>query len=360
MGQSTSSHTQLKMMRQGQQPGIHLAKVVPRQRQLTPYSGCVLSHCRWSHLANGWMHWQVGLCVLSVCLHSCICLTCAHCADSYLSASLSCTAACAEQAERQFVKRGTEESENQRSRDVDEAGASRSRDQDMQDAAAGPHSMNGYDSMGQAGTINFSAHQFQMPGRNPAKRQRMDAGGGADQDDSMSGGSGDTHSVYQPALMNGLHHHSNGSHGGGSSSQRIVHSETMEDGYRWRKYGQKTVKVGGASWSMRSIPLQGYAHLPGFCSLASWAHCCTPSSPACAPGACYLQGSQHPRSYYKCTHPDCPVRKHVERSAADPSCLVITYEGQHIHPMPSGHGNGYRWTPSKGVCPQLLDVGTKL
>jgi hypothetical protein len=153
-------------------------------------------------------------------------------------------AACAEQAERQFHKRGTEESENQRSRDVDEAGASRSRDQDMQDAAAGPHSMNGYDSMGQAGPINFATHQFQMPGRNPAKRQRMDAGGGVDQDDSMSGGSGDTHSVYQPALMNGLHHHSNGSHGGGSSGQRIVHSETMEDGYRWRKYGQKTVKVG--------------------------------------------------------------------------------------------------------------------
>ncbi|KAF8401296.1 hypothetical protein HHK36_012229 [Tetracentron sinense] len=61
----------------------------------------------------------------------------------------------------------------------------------------------------------------------------------------------------------------------------------LEDGYRWRKYGQKAVK-----------------------------------------------NSPFPRSYYRCTSPTCGVKKRVERSSDDPTTVVTTYEGQHTHPSP--------------------------
>ncbi|CAL1397457.1 unnamed protein product [Linum trigynum] len=61
----------------------------------------------------------------------------------------------------------------------------------------------------------------------------------------------------------------------------------LDDGYRWRKYGQKAVK-----------------------------------------------NSPYPRSYYRCTSAGCGVKKRVERSSDDPSVVVTTYEGQHIHPSP--------------------------
>ncbi|XP_038884402.1 probable WRKY transcription factor 57 [Benincasa hispida] len=58
----------------------------------------------------------------------------------------------------------------------------------------------------------------------------------------------------------------------------------LEDGYRWRKYGQKAVK-----------------------------------------------NSPFPRSYYRCTNSKCTVKKRVERSCEDPSVVITTYEGQHCH-----------------------------
>ncbi|XP_047082663.1 probable WRKY transcription factor 57 [Lolium rigidum] len=58
----------------------------------------------------------------------------------------------------------------------------------------------------------------------------------------------------------------------------------LEDGYRWRKYGQKAVK-----------------------------------------------NSPYPRSYYRCTNSKCTVKKRVERSSDDPSVVITTYEGQHCH-----------------------------
>ncbi|KAE8681660.1 putative WRKY transcription factor 28 [Hibiscus syriacus] len=61
----------------------------------------------------------------------------------------------------------------------------------------------------------------------------------------------------------------------------------LEDGYRWRKYGQKAVK-----------------------------------------------NSPFPRSYYRCTTASCNVKKRVERSFSDPSNVITTYEGQHTHPSP--------------------------
>ncbi|KAI5349192.1 PREDICTED: probable WRKY mRNAion factor [Prunus dulcis] len=63
--------------------------------------------------------------------------------------------------------------------------------------------------------------------------------------------------------------------------------DNLDDGYRWRKYGQKAVK-----------------------------------------------NSPYPRSYYRCTTAACGVKKRVERSSDDPSTVVTTYEGQHIHPSP--------------------------
>ncbi|KAJ0236961.1 WRKY transcription factor 71 [Hirschfeldia incana] len=62
----------------------------------------------------------------------------------------------------------------------------------------------------------------------------------------------------------------------------------LEDGYRWRKYGQKAVK-----------------------------------------------NSPYPRSYYRCTTQKCNVKKRVERSFQDPSIVITTYEGKHYHPIPS-------------------------
>lgn len=62
----------------------------------------------------------------------------------------------------------------------------------------------------------------------------------------------------------------------------------LEDGYRWRKYGQKAVK-----------------------------------------------NSPYPRSYYRCTTQKCQVKKRVERSFQDPSVVITTYEGTHNHHVPA-------------------------
>lgn len=59
-----------------------------------------------------------------------------------------------------------------------------------------------------------------------------------------------------------------------------------EDGYKWRKYGEKQVK-----------------------------------------------GSENPRSYYKCTNPVCLMRKKVERSL-EGHVTEIVYKGSHNHPKP--------------------------
>ncbi|KAL1542621.1 WRKY protein [Salvia divinorum] len=60
------------------------------------------------------------------------------------------------------------------------------------------------------------------------------------------------------------------------TKSEVVH---LEDGYRWRKYGQKTVK-----------------------------------------------NSPFPRSYNRCTNATCNVKKRVERSCTDPTTVMTTYE----------------------------------
>ncbi|XP_020553657.1 probable WRKY transcription factor 12 [Sesamum indicum] len=60
--------------------------------------------------------------------------------------------------------------------------------------------------------------------------------------------------------------------------------DVLDDGYKWRKYGQKVVK-----------------------------------------------NSLHPRSYYRCTQSNCRVKKRVERLSEDCRMVITTYEGRHNH-----------------------------
>lgn len=78
----------------------------------------------------------------------------------------------------------------------------------------------------------------------------------------------------------------------------------LDDGYRWRKYGQKAVK-----------------------------------------------NSPFPRSYHRCTSVACGVKKRVERSSDDPTIVITTYEGTHTHPYPM--------TPrgSIGILPETANYG---
>ncbi|KAI6679891.1 hypothetical protein NL676_033772 [Syzygium grande] len=66
----------------------------------------------------------------------------------------------------------------------------------------------------------------------------------------------------------------------------IKEQKISDDGYNWRKYGQKQAK-----------------------------------------------GSEKPRSYYECTYPGCPTTKEVERSL-DGHVTEIMYMGTHSHPKP--------------------------
>nr|AUW34373.1 WRKY transcription factor 2 [Lilium longiflorum]QIL87953.1 putative WRKY transcription factor 2 [Lilium longiflorum] len=76
--------------------------------------------------------------------------------------------------------------------------------------------------------------------------------------------------------------------------QTVSEVDILEDGYRWRKYGQKVVK-----------------------------------------------GNPNPRSYYKCTSPGCSVRKHIERASQDLQSVITTYEGRHNHEVPPTRNNNH-------------------
>nr|XP_009393635.2 PREDICTED: probable WRKY transcription factor 50 [Musa acuminata subsp. malaccensis] len=63
--------------------------------------------------------------------------------------------------------------------------------------------------------------------------------------------------------------------------------EVLNDGFKWRKYGKKSVK-----------------------------------------------NSPNPRNYYRCSTEGCSVKKRVERDREDPSYVITTYEGIHNHMSP--------------------------
>nr|UVI62177.1 WRKY transcription factor [Rehmannia glutinosa] len=68
--------------------------------------------------------------------------------------------------------------------------------------------------------------------------------------------------------------------------------DILDDGYRWRKYGQKAVK-----------------------------------------------NNKFPRSYYRCTHQGCNVKKQIQRLSKDEGIVVTTYEGMHSHPIEKSTDN---------------------
>ncbi|KAL9404288.1 hypothetical protein Peur_001260 [Populus x canadensis] len=68
--------------------------------------------------------------------------------------------------------------------------------------------------------------------------------------------------------------------------------DILDDGYRWRKYGQKAVK-----------------------------------------------NNKFPRSYYRCTYQGCNVKKQVQRLTKDEGVVVTTYEGMHTHPIEKPNDN---------------------
>ncbi|KAF2562097.1 hypothetical protein F2Q70_00019011, partial [Brassica cretica] len=64
--------------------------------------------------------------------------------------------------------------------------------------------------------------------------------------------------------------------------------DVMDDGYKWRKYGKKSVK-----------------------------------------------NNTNKRNYYKCSSEGCMVKKRVERDGENAAYVITTYEGIHNHESPS-------------------------
>ncbi|KAK2653999.1 hypothetical protein Ddye_013855 [Dipteronia dyeriana] len=49
-----------------------------------------------------------------------------------------------------------------------------------------------------------------------------------------------------------------------------------------------------------------------------------------------IKGSPYPRNYYRCSSSKgCSARKQVERSNTDPNIFVVSYTGDHTHPIPT-------------------------
>lgn len=58
-----------------------------------------------------------------------------------------------------------------------------------------------------------------------------------------------------------------------------------------------------------------------------------------------IKGSPFPRGYYKCsTSKGCTARKQVERNQSDPTMFIVTYTGEHNHPLPT-HRNSLAGIP---------------
>lgn len=75
---------------------------------------------------------------------------------------------------------------------------------------------------------------------------------------------------------------------------------------------KKTIRVPAVSSKMADIPADEY----------SWRKY----------GQKPIKNSPYPRGYYRCsTVRGCPAKKHVERANDDPTMLLVTYAGEHLH-----------------------------
>lgn len=120
--------------------------------------------------------------------------------------------------------------------------------------------------------------------------------------------------------------------------------DIMEDGYKWRKYGQKAVKNSPHPRYLRYSFTS--PSLIGPLTTLLMSRMCVIVSQLMA-----LPNSAMCRSYYRCTNPKCPVRKKVERSADDSELVITSYEGTHTHVSP---GTGSR---AASDAPFLPDSG---
>ncbi|KAJ0975477.1 hypothetical protein J5N97_017442 [Dioscorea zingiberensis] len=96
-----------------------------------------------------------------------------------------------------------------------------------------------------------------------------------------------------------------------SYPSRRVTSKTHEDGFSWRKYGQKEIF-----------------------------------------------GSKCPRSYFRCTHKhdrNCQATRQVQKSEEDPSFYVITYMGEHTCRDPIDASHEFLLAPNHSPC--LISFG---
>lgn len=116
--------------------------------------------------------------------------------------------------------------------------------------------------------------------------------------------------------------------------QTMSEIDILDDGYRWRKYGQKVVK---GNPNPRYGNLTIYWALGILCKIwiRTW-----PLDPEYLIFLAHSSALACCRSYYKCTFLGCPVRKHVERAAHDMRAVITTYEGKHNHDVPVGRGGG--------------------
>ncbi|KAF2549495.1 hypothetical protein F2Q70_00024169 [Brassica cretica] len=117
-----------------------------------------------------------------------------------------------------------------------------------------------------------------------------------------------------------------------------------DDGYNWRKYGQKPIKGkidGGVSTTHRSVTepkiiVQTRSEVDLLDDGYRWRKY----------GQKVVKGNPHPRSYYKCTTANCTVRKHVERASTDVKAVITTYEGKHNHDVPAARNGTAPATPA--------------
>nr|KYP69515.1 putative WRKY transcription factor 75 [Cajanus cajan] len=89
--------------------------------------------------------------------------------------------------------------------------------------------------------------------------------------------------------------------------------DVLDDGYQWKKYGKKIVK-----------------------------------------------NNKFPRSYYKCSHRECNVKKQIQRHSLDEQIVVTTYEGTHTHPVDNSAESFDQILGNLFACNSIINVSPTL